>query len=206
MRWLRSVGCCLAAVVGLLPRGAQAGTISGAVYTAATTRGRSDAKSAAAPVVVWVEGPRASGPPADHLVLSQKNVQFSSPLLVVVSGQTVDMPNEDDVAHNVYSSSPPKPFNLGIYGKGEAKSVTFDRVGLIDVKCSIHHRMRADILVVPNSYYTLAAAGSRYEIKDVPAGEYTLHAWSAASPEAHQQITVPATGGVTLDFSLGPAN
>lgn len=205
MRWLRSAGC-LAAVVGLMPGGAQAGTISGAVNLAATTRGRPDAKSAAAPVVVWVEGPRASAPPADHLVLSQRSVQFSSPLLVVVAGQIVDMPNEDDVAHNVYSSSAAKPFNLGIYGKGEAKSVTFDRVGLVDVKCSIHHRMRADILVVPNSYYTLAAAGSHYEIRGVPAGEYTLHAWSKTSPEAQQQVTVPAAGGVTLDVSLGPAN
>jgi len=119
-------------------------------------------------MAVWIDGLSASALPRETPVLSQRNIQFSSQLMVVVIGQTVDMPNEDDVAHNVYSSSSAKPFNLGIYPKGGTRHVTFDRVGTVDVRCSIHRRMTARIVVVPNSYYALTAIGSRYQITNVP--------------------------------------
>ena len=71
------------------------------------------------------------------------------------------MPNEDEVAHNVYSLSPTKLFDLGFYAKGDVKRVTFDRPGLVEVLCQIHAFMRARILVVPNPYYaTIAVDGS----------------------------------------------
>jgi plastocyanin len=156
-------------------------------------------------MAVWIDGLSASALPRERPVLSQRNIQFSSPLIVVVAGQTVDMPNEDDVAHNVYSSSPAKPFNLGIYPKGGTRHVTFDRVGTVDVRCSIHRRMTARIVVVPNSYYALTAIGSRYQITNVPAGDYRLHAWAQGFPELEQWIKVPENGDLILGLSLARA-
>jgi plastocyanin len=196
-----------AAIVVLLSGVAQAGTVSGLVTTAGRpgARSRLDPSATPVPVVVWVDGPRASALSGERLVLSQRNVQFSPLLLVVVAGQSVEMPNEDDIAHNVYSRSASKSFNLGIYGKGETKSVTFDQVGLIDVLCSIHHRMRAEILVVPNPHYALTAIGSRYQIRDLPGGAYSLRTWSKSVPETRQEIAVPENGDVTLNLSLADA-
>jgi plastocyanin len=195
------------AILALLPAGAEAGTVSGLVTTPGGSAARSgvDPKAIPVPVVVWIDGPKGSAPTGDRPVLSQNGVQFSQPLLVVVAGQTVDMPNEDDVAHNVYSRSAPKPFNLGIYGQGETKNVTFDRVGLIDVLCSIHRRMKAKILVVPNPYYALTAVGSRYQIKGVPAGEYSLRSWSKSFSDTDQPIVVLENGDVSLNVSLAEA-
>ena len=198
---LRDLCLLSAAIVLLLPGGAQAGTVSGLVTTAGQPGARPlDPK--ANPVVVWVDGPKVSVPPVERPVLAQRSVQFSSPLLVAVAGQTVDMPNDDDVAHNVYSLSGAKRFNLGIYDKGKMKSVTFDEVGLVDVLCSIHRRMTAKILVVPNPYYALTAAGSRYQIKGIPAGTYSLHTWSKGLPDTQQGIVVTENGELTLNLSL----
>jgi hypothetical protein len=193
-----------AAIVVLLSGCAQGGTISGLATTTGrlAARSRPDPKATPMPFVVWIDGPIASAPPGDRPALSQRNVQFSSPLLVVVAGQTVDMLNEDDVAHNVYSTSAAKVFNLGIYDKGRTKSVTFDRAGLIDVLCSIHRRMSAKILVVPNRHYVLTAVGSRYQIRGIPGGEYSLHGWSQGFRDTQQAVSVPENGDVTLNVSL----
>jgi plastocyanin len=150
---------------------------------------------------VWIDGLSASALPEERPVLSQRSVQFSSPLIVVVAGQTVDMPNEDDVAHNVYSSSAAKPFNLGIYPKGGTRHVTFDRVGVVDVRCSIHRRMSARIVVVPNFYYAVTTIGGRYQIANVPAGAYRLHAWAQGFSELEQWINVPEKGDLILGLS-----
>ncbi|HXB56540.1 MAG TPA: hypothetical protein VN461_17340 [Vicinamibacteria bacterium] len=185
---------------------AGAGTIKGLVTVEAPSAKQGSSElHPPLPAAVWIDGPRASALPPERPVLSQSNVQFSSPLIVVVVGQTVDMPNEDDVAHNVYSSSSAKPFNLGIYPKGGTRQVTFDQVGTVDIRCSIHRRMTARIVVVPNFYYALTAIGSRYQIANVPAGAYRLHAWAQGFPELEQWISVPQNGDLILGLSLARA-
>jgi hypothetical protein len=111
--------------------------------------------------------------------------------LIVVAGQTVAMPNEDEVAHNVYSMSPAKQFDLGYYAKGDPKSVTFDRPGIVDVLCLIHTFMRARILVVPNSYYAMVAADGTFRIRNAPAGTSTLTFWADGMTSFTQEVTVP---------------
>src|SRR5215510_14092004 len=104
-------------------------------------------------VVVWVEGVQGSEVPANKPSISQRGMRFFPSLLVVVVGQTVQMPNDDNVAHNVFSFSPTKKFNLGIYPKGEIKEVKFEQSGMVDLFCSIHKQMKGKILVVPNRFY-----------------------------------------------------
>jgi plastocyanin len=199
---LRPSLCSISAAILLGISGpAGAGTLKGLVTLRAVSAEHGELHLPL-PAAVWIDAPSPSALPRERPVLSQSNVQFSSALMVVVAGQTVDMPNEDDVAHNVYSSSPAKPFNLGIYPKGGTRQVTFDRVGTVEVRCSIHRRMTARIVVVPSSYYALTATGSRYEITNVPAGAYRLHAWAQGFPELEQWISVPQNGDLILGLSL----
>jgi hypothetical protein len=120
--------------------------------------------------------------------------QFVPSFLVVVAGQTVSMPNEDEVAHNVYSLSTTKQFNLGYYARGEHKTVTFDRPGLVEMLCVIHSFMRAKILVVPNKYYATVAADGSFHIRNVPAGTFTLTFWTDGVAPFGQEVTVPEGG------------
>jgi plastocyanin len=197
------------ALVVLIPTIAIAGDIKGTVMEAsgAGVRRRGEAKvtPGSKDVVVWITGSGASAVPAARLVLAQRNMEFSPSVLVVVAGQTVEMPNEDDLAHNVISSSNAKRFNLGIYPKGESKLVTFDQVGLVDVRCSLHKRMRASILVVPNLHFAMATAGGSYQITGIPAGRYTVKTWKPGTVETLQEIDVPDRGEVVRNVSIGAA-
>jgi len=156
------------------------------------------------PAIVWLEG--ITTPPADKpdLVMAQHGGQFVPPFLVVTVGQTVNMPNEDDVAHNVYSVSAAKQFNLGFYAKGDHKSVTFDRPGLVEVLCVIHNFMRAKILVVPNKFYAKVSADGSFHIRSVPAGTFTLTFWADAIPQIGQQVTVPEGGKPVVVHLVSP--
>lgn len=85
---------------------------------------------------------------AEHVV-AQKNKAFSMKKLTVKVGDTVKFVNEDSFAHNVFSLSAPKSFDLGSFGNGGSKSVTFDKPGKVEVECAVHPDMRLDVEVTP---------------------------------------------------------
>ena len=74
-------------------------------------------------------------------------------MLPVVRGTTVAFPNDDPLFHNVFSLSRAKSFDLGRYPRGSARSVTFDRAGIVQVFCHIHSDMSAVALVLDNPYF-----------------------------------------------------
>jgi|HubBroStandDraft_4_1064222.scaffolds.fasta_scaffold260182_2 plastocyanin len=158
------------------------------------------------PGVVWLEGiePGAgpSSAPRDNPTMAQHAGQFVPSFLAVVVGQTVEMPNLDEVAHNMYSSSPAKSFNLGFYAKGQRRSVTFDRPGLVEVACSIHNFMRAKIMVVPNAFFSVIALDGSFHIANVPPGRYTLNFWGDGIGPLRRVVVVPAEGEVRIDFPV----
>jgi plastocyanin len=82
-------------------------------------------------------------------VVSQKNKAFSVKKLSVKVGDSVKFLNEDSFAHNIFSLSPAKSFDLGSFGNGGSKSVMFDKPGKVEVECAVHPDMRLDIEVTP---------------------------------------------------------
>jgi plastocyanin len=143
-------------------------------------------------VAIWLDTPAAPGSPGLREAISQKGAQFEPKFLVVGAGQDVDMLNDDSVAHNVFSYSPAKKFNLGLYPQGTSKSVTFDRPGVVDIYCSIHRQMRTTILVVQSRHFTAADRDGVYSLKNVPPGRYTLRAWHRDFGETSAAIDVVA--------------
>jgi plastocyanin len=73
--------------------------------------------------------------------VAQKNKAFSQKKLKVKVGDTVNFRNDDPFFHNVFSLSDPKTFDLGSYPQGQAKAVTFDKPGTVEIECSIHPEM-----------------------------------------------------------------
>lgn len=85
---------------------------------------------------------------ATEHVVTQKAKAFSVKRLVVKVGEAVKFLNEDSFAHNVFSLSDAKSFDLGSYGPGASRSVTFDKAGTVEVECAVHPDMRMVIEVV----------------------------------------------------------
>ena len=136
------------------------------------------------------------------MVLAQKNYQFSDPLLVVAKGTTITFPNYDPNFHNIYSLSKPKRFDLGRY-KAEEKdipSVTFDKLGFIALRCEIHDHMKANIIVVDTPHFITTDANGKFTLKNIPPGNYTLHAQTDKKHKWKTSITIQARKTTTVKF------
>lgn len=163
--------------------------------------------------LVYIDGPVGTNRPAPAAPLqvitrrvAQKGAMFSPHILPIVVGSTVEWPNYDDILHNVFSFSETKPFDLGLYKSPEVKRVTFDRPGRVDVFCSIHARMNCIIMVLENPFFATTNERGAYKILNVPAGIYRLKAWHERLPSKVRTITVPDSGQVKADFTLGITN
>ncbi len=84
---------------------------------------------------------------ADERVVTQKNKSFSDKTVKLKVGDSIKFVNDDSFAHNVFSLSDTKSFDLGTYSKGGVKSVTFDKPGTVEVECAIHPDMKMTVEV-----------------------------------------------------------
>lgn len=135
-------------------------------------------------VVVSVEGlpqenlkSQSSDSKSKRPLMDQRKRKFIPPVLAVRVGTTVDFPNNDDVWHNIYSTSEPKKFDLGLYPPGKSRSVTFDRVGMARILCNVHPHMEAYIVVKGHPYFSAADKQGNYRLNAVPLGKYRLELW-----------------------------
>jgi plastocyanin len=101
---------------------------------------------AAVVAVLIASGLAVSARAAEHVV-SQKNKAFGPKKLNVQAGDTIKFVNDDPFAHNVFSLSDTKSFDLGSWGAGVSKSVVLDQPGLVEVECAVHPDMRMVIEV-----------------------------------------------------------
>ena len=134
--------------------------------------------------------------------LRQKDQAFVPRVLAIPAGTKVAFPNDDPFYHNVFSYSSAKRFDLGRYGSGKSKSVSFDQAGLVKVFCEIHSDMVGYILVVPGDDFAMPARDGAYCVPDVEPGEYEVTVWHPDLSEWKSHVTIPASGIAMLDIEM----
>jgi plastocyanin len=145
-----------------------------------------------------------------RVVVEQRGREFLPSLVAVPVGSTISFPNFDSVFHNVFSTSPLGPFDLGLYKSGEAREYKFDKEGIIRLGCNLHANMSAFIAVVGAPAYTVTDDKGNFSFKRVIPGKYKLRGWSVrSSAPITQDITIkPGTNtfsvGVSADAPAGP--
>ncbi len=122
--------------------------------------------------------------------LVQEGQRFAPHVLGVPVGATVEFPNRDPVFHNVFSYSKTKRFDLGKYGKGKSKSVTFNEPGIVKVFCEIHSDMTAFIFVADTPFVTQPNESGKFVFENLPAGMYELSMWHPQRGPLSQKIRV----------------
>jgi plastocyanin len=193
-----------------LPNGVFAGAITGTV----------DVRGLRSPANVLVYIPKAPPLSIDlsgaKFIMDQRNLSFIPHVLVVPVGATVQFPNNDQVAHNVFSLSRTKSFNFGSYGPGQSKTVLFDKPGVVELRCDVHAEMSAYILVMGNPYWALTDEKGHFKIpdseylaqhgikglKDLPAGSYVVKTWNEKLKTQEATVKVPKDGEVSLHLDL----
>ncbi len=171
------------------------GTITGIIKA----RGVRDSRD----VVVYFENVEGEfKPPAEKPVVGQKDLIFNPHVLPVLVGTTVKFPNNDNVRHNVFSPSKAKKLNLGTYGSGVVREVTFDKLGSVSLLCNVHAEMSAFVIVLENPYFALTGPDGKFTIKGVPPGTYIIKTWHEKLKEKQQEVEVNKGETVNLSFSL----
>jgi plastocyanin len=169
------------------------GTIKGVVNTPWVKR---------YPALVYVDQVKGEfPPPKKNPFMGQKGLVFAPRVLPVLKGSTVDFTNDDSVAHNVFT--PPGAatrFNLGLYGVGVKKVVTFDNLGEVPLLCNVHPEMLGYVIVLQNPYFALTDNAGKYEIKNVPAGSYKLKVWHEKLQEVVKEVVVEEGKTATVDI------
>jgi plastocyanin len=139
-------------------------------------------------------------------VMDQAHNAFVPHVLVVQTGTSVVFPNNDVVSHHVYSFSPAKTFELGLYKGNAHPPLVFDQPGIIVLGCNIHDGMLGYILVVDTPHFALTDANGALAIDGLAADDYTLNLWTPrlrpGDLPPSRQVTVGADGEVTLTFKL----
>jgi len=141
--------------------------------------------------------------PADHVVIDQRKMAFLPHVAVVQQGTTVDFLNSDPVGHNVYwpsvSGNKALKGNLGTWPKGDKKPFTFKDLGVASLLCNVHPEMSGYVVVVATPYFAVTDKDGNFEIKNVPAGKYTLKTWSEDGKPTTQAVDLSgATATVDL--------
>ncbi len=180
-----------ALMLALVLGSAQTSTVDGLVKL---SNGKNAGLSA-----VWLEGATKSKPLA-KAVVDQRDRAFIPHVSVITVGTRVEFPNNDTVLHNVFADYNAKVFDLGTYARGAMKPAIFEKKGLVVLLCNMHSEMGAFILVVDTPYYAVADSKGKFQIKNVPAGKYVVHAWHESGQIFEEERTI--TSGTSLDLTL----
>lgn len=141
--------------------------------------------------------------PAEHVVIDQRKMTFAPHVAVVQQGTTVEFLNSDPVGHNVYwpsiSGNKKLAHNLGTWPQGQKKPFQFNDLGAASLLCNVHPEMSGYVVVVPTPYFAMTDKEGNFEIKNIPAGKYTLKTWSEEGKPTTQAVDVSgATASVEL--------
>ncbi|MHC5033407.1 MAG: cupredoxin domain-containing protein [Planctomycetota bacterium] len=140
---------------------------------------RSDGPKHDRDVVVMLSPTGAEAPPepAAHASMDQRGLIFVPHVLAVPKGATVTFLNSDREQHNVYFLD--------------------DRTGdTLDIAlCKLHLEMAAYVVVCPSPWFVQVAFEDndtplRFEIADVPAGEYELTVWHKKLKQKGGSLTI----------------
>jgi len=141
-------------------------------------------------------------PLAGDLTITMHGKSFVPHVLPITAGSTVRFANTDPILHNVFSSSAPNDFDMGLYGTGPGKTKTFDHAGLVRVYCNVHHQMFAYILVLDTPYFAEVNEDGSFELASLPAGPGEVTVWNPRGEVWRQHLDGIGPDGLSVELKL----
>jgi hypothetical protein len=123
--------------------------------------------------------PDLAKPPAEGVLVDNKNCRFEPHVAAVRTGQKFIVGNGDPVGHNTKAEFFNNPsFNDLIPAGGKVeKTFMASESTPVKLECSIHTWMNAYLLVRDNPYFAVTDKQGKFSIKNLPAGEHTFVVW-----------------------------
>jgi len=140
---------------------------------------------------------------AKQRVVEQRDKQFLPHVLAIPPGSIVTFPNFDGIFHNVFSLSPTKRFDVGLYKDGDTRELKFEKPGIVRLACNIHAQMAAYILVIDAPHYVVVEGTREFNFRSLAPGRYKVRAWSerSATPTESEIVIKPGVNTMAFDVS-----
>jgi len=124
-------------------------------------------------------------------------------------GQNLEIMNSDPTLHTIHalpSTNPEFNFSQPIKGQKDAKFFSKPEV-MVRFRCNIHTWMSAYAGVLEHPYFAVSKPAGEFEMKNVPAGTYTMEAWHEKLGTQTQSVVLAENEktDVTFTFSAPPA-
>lgn len=158
-------------------------------------------------VFVYVKeglGDRTFDTPSTPVEINQEGCRYHPHVLGVMTGQTIRILNSDDTTHNIHPTPQAnREWNESQPPKGAALEKNFAREEImLPVKCNQHPWMKMYVNVVKSPYFAVTDASGKYEIKDLPPGDYTLAFVHEKAGETTQKVTIAPKESKSLDVTM----
>lgn len=155
-------------------------------------------------IVKGLEGKSFGPPPDQAVVLDQVECMYEPKVIAARVGQKVDIVNSDPIFHNVRSvTTKNENFNVGMAHQHERVTKVFTQPDMIlQTKCDVHPWMTGYIAVIEHPFFAVTSADGKFEIKGIPAGNYTLELWHETLGVQTQEIAVKGGGSQALAFTF----
>jgi hypothetical protein len=144
-------------------------------------------------LLVWLYVGRGGAAPAVHpsyaetaeakVKLDNKNCRFEPHVALLRTSQTLVVGNSDPIGHNSkFSTFANAPINPIIPANSETEHQFSAPERLpVPVSCSIHPWMNGWVRISDHPYMAVTDKSGNFEIKNLPAGDWTFQFWHEAS-------------------------
>jgi plastocyanin len=142
--------------------------------------------------------------PTEPVKLDQKGCRYRPHVFGVRVGQPVEISNSDPTLHNVHAMpAQNREFNLSQAVAGMKNRWTFKTPELmVPFKCNVHGWMQAYAGVLDHPYFAVTGTGGRFELKNLPAGTYTVEAWHEKLGTGTQSVTLADREAKQISFTF----
>ncbi len=142
--------------------------------------------------------------PTTPVKLDQRGCRYLPHVLGVRAGQPLEITNSDAIMHNVHAlSDVNQPFNYGQPLKGMSNTRTFTaREVMVPFTCDVHNWMHAYVGVLDHPYFAVTQDGGKFELKNLPAGTYTVEAWHEKLATRTQSVTLGEKESKDVTFTF----
>jgi Polysaccharide lyase family 4, domain II len=127
--------------------------------------------------------------PEQRRSLDQRHCRYEPHILLVPVSAVLQMKSSDATLHTIHMDGA-ATYNLPFPFPNQLITREMPNVGLVNLRCNGGHNwMNAEMFVVPHPYYVVTDESGKFELSNVPPGQYEIVAWHEGWSVSRQEAT-----------------